>query len=227
MGLSGSIAFMHTLAGPDHYLPFIVLARARKWSIWKAIFVTLICGIGHVFSSVLIGSLGALAGIGIQQMEIFKNFQGNLVGWLFMVFGAIYFAWSLIQLKKGKSHKHFESSDLNEIYVFEHNHKTNPIVRPDQKFKVTPWVLFVIFVLGPCEPLLPLLTYPAVQNSWTGYFSILLIFTLVTIATMLLVVVFGIFGLQLVHIQFLDRNANWLAAMVIFLSGFAIVGLGL
>lgn len=29
------IGFFHTLLGPDHYLPFLVMAKARKWWIIK------------------------------------------------------------------------------------------------------------------------------------------------------------------------------------------------
>ncbi|MCM8815199.1 MAG: hypothetical protein NC937_01660 [Candidatus Omnitrophica bacterium] len=32
VGAAGSLGFIHTVLGPDHYLPFIVLARAGKWS---------------------------------------------------------------------------------------------------------------------------------------------------------------------------------------------------
>ena len=29
---AASIGFIHTLTGPDHYLPFIVMSKARKWT---------------------------------------------------------------------------------------------------------------------------------------------------------------------------------------------------
>ena len=28
---AASIGFLHTLFGPDHYLPFIVMAKAKGW----------------------------------------------------------------------------------------------------------------------------------------------------------------------------------------------------
>ncbi|MFC1674536.1 hypothetical protein ACFL1K_01385 [Candidatus Omnitrophota bacterium] len=31
-GTALSIGFLHTLFGPDHYLPFIVMSKARQWS---------------------------------------------------------------------------------------------------------------------------------------------------------------------------------------------------
>ncbi|MZP56571.1 MAG: hypothetical protein GT600_14080, partial [Bacteroidales bacterium] len=59
-----SIGFLHTLLGPDHYLPFIVLSEAKKWTVRKTMLITFLCGIGHVLSSVVLGLLGI--GIGIE-----------------------------------------------------------------------------------------------------------------------------------------------------------------
>ena len=60
-----SIGLLHTLVGPDHYLPFIVMGRARKWSLGRTAWITTLCGIGHVGSSVLLGMIGIAAGIGL------------------------------------------------------------------------------------------------------------------------------------------------------------------
>ena len=30
------VGVVHTLLGPDHYLPFIMLAKARGWSRWRS-----------------------------------------------------------------------------------------------------------------------------------------------------------------------------------------------
>jgi len=49
---------------------------------------------------------------------------------------------------------------------------------------MTTWTLFTIFVLGPCEPLIPLLMLPAASNSVFGIVFISLIFGIVTISTM-------------------------------------------
>ena len=57
-GAAAAIAFTHTITGPDHYLPFIVMSKARKWSLWKTSWITFLCGLGHVLSSVVIGEIG-------------------------------------------------------------------------------------------------------------------------------------------------------------------------
>ena len=35
LGTAAFIGFFHTLPAPDHYLPFVVMGKARKWSIAK------------------------------------------------------------------------------------------------------------------------------------------------------------------------------------------------
>ena len=47
-------AVIHTIAGPDHYLPFIAIAKSRNYSLKKTLLWTFICGIGHIGSALLI-----------------------------------------------------------------------------------------------------------------------------------------------------------------------------
>ena len=57
-GTAASIGFLHTLLGPDHYLPFVAMSRAGGWSLKKTTVVTVLCGMGHVLSSVVLGFIG-------------------------------------------------------------------------------------------------------------------------------------------------------------------------
>ena len=49
---AATLALVHTLLGPDHYLPFVALARARGWTARKTAAVTALCGVGHVAGAV-------------------------------------------------------------------------------------------------------------------------------------------------------------------------------
>ena len=49
---------------------------------------------------------------------------------------------------------------------------------------LTPWALFVILLLGPCEPLVPLLMVPAASGGWATVAAVAGVFALATIATM-------------------------------------------
>ncbi|KAB2960358.1 MAG: hypothetical protein F9K16_11835, partial [Thermoanaerobaculia bacterium] len=53
---------MHTLLGPDHYVPFVALARSRSWPLSRTLAVTAACGAGHVAGSLALGALGVAFG---------------------------------------------------------------------------------------------------------------------------------------------------------------------
>ena len=92
---------------------------------------------------------------------------------------------------------------------------------------MTPWILFIIFVLGPCEPLIPLLMYPAAKESIMGMILVIGVFSAVTIATMLGVVLVSTMGLNFLPLKKMERYTHALAGATIFLSGMAIQFLGL
>jgi nickel/cobalt transporter (NicO) family protein len=226
---AASIGFFHTLFGPDHYVPFIVMGKARKWSVIKTLWVTLLCGIGHVGSSIVLGLLGVGLGIMVGKLELFEGFRGNLAGWLLLSFGLVYFVWGLRQAFKNKPHKHFHSH--SDGIAHEHTHKHiqdhSHVHDAADKKNITPWILFTIFVLGPCEPLIPILMYPAAQASYIGMFVVTGIFALATISTMLGMVLVTSLGLNFLPIHRFEKYMHALAGATIFMCGFSIQFLGL
>jgi sulfite exporter TauE/SafE len=206
-----SIAFLHTLLGPDHYLPFIVLGEAKKWSLAKTMLITFLCGLGHVLSSIIIGFIGIAAGVAVNKLVGIEAIRGNVAAWLFIAFGLVYMIIALKNLAINKKHTHLEH--LSE--------ETN------SKFKTTPWILFLIFAFGPCEPLIPILMYPAAQNNISGVILVSLLFSVVTIITMLTVVLLFRFGLTKISFKPLEKYSHVLAGFIIFMSGAAIQFLGL
>jgi sulfite exporter TauE/SafE len=222
---TASIAFFHTLFGPDHYLPFIVMSKARKWTMFKTIWITILCGLGHVGSSILIGAIGVAFGFGISKVEGFEGIRGNIAAWAFILFGLIYFAWGMWRAIKNKPHKHIHIHDNGSVHTHEHTH----LEKHDHLHKknITPWVLFTIFVLGPCEPLIPILMYPAAKQSTFGLILVIIVFSVITIATMLAVVLLASKGIKMISFGKVEKYTHAIAGATIFLSGFAIVFLGL
>lgn len=210
-----SIGFFHTLMGPDHYLPFIMLSRAQKWSYPKTMAITVLCGIGHVLSSVFIGLIGIAAGVAISRIEGLEGIRGDIAAYILLGFGLAYMAWGIRRGSKdkinGHSHSHAHSSGKAGI----------------KKEKSTVWWLFIIFVLGPCEPLIPILMYPAAKLSSIGLIMVTLVFSLVTIVTMAVTVTLGYFGLKKMRFRFFERFAHALGGAMIALSGVGIIFLGL
>lgn len=226
---AASIGFFHTLFGPDHYIPFIVMSRARKWSLLKTSVITFLCGLGHIASSVILGIIGIILGIGVMKLEAFEAFRGNLAGWALIGFGLAYFIWGVRRAIKNKPHRHIHTHGKIADHAHTHTHEREHAHVHDKEGKVniTPWVLFTIFVLGPCEPLIPILMYPAAKESLAGLIGVTVIFGAVTIITMLSVVIVSSLGLNLVGLKQFERYSHAVAGATICLCGLAIQFLGL
>ncbi|MGR3317318.1 MAG: urease accessory protein UreH domain-containing protein [Candidatus Anammoxibacter sp.] len=225
---AASIGFFHTLFGPDHYLPFIMLSKAKKWSLNKTSWVTLLCGTGHIFSSVLLGVVGVALGFSIKRLEAIELFRGGMAAWALIAFGLVYFVWGLRRAIRNKphTHKHYHESDDSHVHSHSHN-KEHLHVHEKESKNITPWILFTIFVFGPCEPLIPLLMYPAAKSSYLGLITVTCVFAAVTLSTMLGIVISSSFGINLLPFGKLERYTHAIAAASICCCGLVIQFCGL
>ena len=222
---AASLGFVHTLLGPDHYLPFIVLSKARRWSSNKTMWITFFSGIGHVGSSVIIGLIGIALGISLNKIEYFESFRGELVGWMLFAFGFFYTIYGIYKYLKHSHHFHLPAFLLpKKIRDFHH------LPTEEQKqdnTKLTPWILFLIFVFGPCEVLIPMLMFPAYKNSSMGIFMVALIFGIATISTMMLTVYLGHKGTSLIKFKKHEKYLHLVAGILILLCAVGILFMGL
>jgi sulfite exporter TauE/SafE len=223
-----SIAFVHTILGPDHYLPFIVLSQAKKWSHRKTMIITFFCGIGHVLSSVILGLIGIAVGVSVSRLVAVESFRGNIAAWLFIAFGLVYMIISIRNLVKKKKHNHPHFHFNGEKHLHEHDHHNeHSHIHEEAVFNTTPWVLFLIFVFGPCEPLIPLVMYPAARHNFHGAIIVALLFSVVTISTMMSIVLAFNLGLNKINLKPVEKYSHLIAGAMIFFSGLAIQFLGL
>jgi hypothetical protein len=88
--------------------------------------------------------------------------------------------------------------------------------------RLTPWILFTIFIFGPCEPLIPLVMYPAAESSWAGVALVTVLFSLTTVATMLGVVLALLRGAEAVRFPAFQRYSHAVAGMLMMICGVAI-----
>ncbi len=226
-GTAASIGLLHTLFGPDHYLPFIVMSRARRWSMSRTALITLACGVGHVLSSVVLGIVGVTFGIAVTSLEMFEGARGSVAAWLLIGFGGAYAVWGIHRAIRGHSHSHRHLHDTG-AHSHEHTHVAQHAhAHTEGRRNLTPWLLFTIFVFGPCEPLIPILMYPAAKSSIAGMILVTAVFAVVTIGTMFSIVMLSAWGVSFAPLGRLERFTHALAGAAICLSGLAIQFLGL
>lgn len=224
---AASLGVVHTLIGPDHYLPFVVMAKARKWSRAKTIWITVLCGLGHIGSSVALGLIGIAFGLAVSHLEEFESIRGNVAAWLMIAFGLVYFVWGIRRAIRNKPHTHDHIHGDGTYHAHDHAHADAHLHVHDHKIiSLTPWVLFTIFVFGPCEPLIPILIYPAAQQSLFGLILITVIFGAATILTMVTVVLVMVTGMQFFPLARMEKYSHATAGFTIFLCGTGIQFLG-
>lgn len=239
-GTAASIGFLHTVLGPDHYLPFVAMSRVGGWSLAKTVIITLVCGIAHVLSSVALGVIGIAFGVALLKLEAIEGLRGDLAGWLLLTFGLVYFVWGVRRAIRNKPHAHPHAHVDGVIHAHRHVHAGGHVHVHQQTDSsasehgpgtvrtgsMTPWVLFTIFLFGPCEPLIPLLMYPAAKGQMWHVVLVTAIFGTTTIATMVTIVVMAHATVGRMAFTRFERYGHALAGFVVLACGAAIkVGL--
>lgn len=224
---AAALGTIHTLIGPDHYVPFVALSKARGWSAGRTALVTALCGLGHVGSSVLLGALGIALGLAVGRLEAVEALRGDLAAWALIAFGLVYLVWGLRRAWRDRAHEHWHDHGEGSHCHGHAHHDGHLHVHRRPGAAVTPWVLFIVFVFGPCEPLIPLLMYPAARHSAAGVAVVSAVFGLTTLATMLAMVLGARRGIEFLPAGWAERYTHALAGGSILLCGLAIQFLGL
>ena len=208
LGTAASLAVVHTLLGIDHSLPFVALGRARGWTLGRTLVVTALCGAGHVASSVVIGAIGVGLGIATDALLWLESARGELAAALLIGFGLAYAAWAVWRGLRVPDRARLRGG-------------------PAGADRVTPWALFIVFVLGPCEPLIPLMVVPGMARDWIAVGAVVGVFGLLTVGAMLLAVAAAWRGITLLGADRIGRHADVVAGLVVAASGAAVLFLGL
>lgn len=161
------IAMLHA-AIPTHWLPFVIAARAQKWSWRKTQSILLIAGLGHVIMTTLLGALIFVLGLGFFQR--YQNYFLLLASLSIGLFGL----YQVIQHFQGHKHSHCEQTD-------QHHHDAE-----FQKAGQDGWAILSLLALltfSPCESFLPVYL-SAVQYGWQGFLYLSLILAFGTLFSM-------------------------------------------
>lgn len=201
-----SVAFFHSLA-PDHWLPFVALAKGAGWPMRRLGFITTLAGIGHVLSSLLIGAAGIWAGWAVHRLEGVEAFRGSVAIWLLIGFGAAYTLWGLKHAQH--PHPHYSVRDAVKVYAARRA-----------------WILIAVLVFGPCEPLIPLM-FLAYKEGLSAIVAVSAVFSFVTVGMVVGQSVLSYAGVRLIQAEWMERYAHAMAGAVIVLTGLLVLLLGI
>ncbi len=230
LATAAALGVIHTIAGPDHWLPFIVLGRARGWSRTRTLVVTLACGVGHVGSSVVLGLATLWLGWEATRLAGIEAVRGDLAAWGLVAFGAAYGLWGVRRALRSRTgiepHEHAGRMHIHAHGADGHDHDAAERASLGRR-QTTFWSLFVIFVLGPCEPMIPLFVLPLARGDIAVAAITAGVFSAATLFTMLFAVLLVVAGVERIRFVGLERWSHAVAGAAVAFCGFAILFLGL
>ncbi len=224
-----TVAFFHA-AIPTHWLPFVLVSRARGWGHGKTLAVTTFAGLGHVALTSLLGLLIAWFGFQLDER----------LGKLFPIAAAValigiggYFWWRQIR-GSGLCHHpipgghHEASSECG--HEEDHSHWEHEMSDSELgSSKRSDWAaisgLFLMLTLSPCEGFLPVYL-SGVQFGWTGFVVLSLILAVATLAGMTLFTLCALVGLRRWELKSFERWESGLLGTLFCVLGILILVLG-
>ena len=208
-------AVIHALI-PDHWLPFVLLARVERWSEKRVVLLTGLAGSLHVVVTMLFGGLTIVAGSGRVEglAERTGRSLGFLGGLILVVFGVSYGLWRHYR----EATAHARRGDLPDGSA-KHLHAHGHLLERWFRGAVTARTLVVVIGISPCALLVPVLFASAVEGS-AALLAAALGFALCTIGTMTGVTLFAVRGIRRIDLPFFTRYGD-------LISGALVAGVGL
>lgn len=164
LGLTGfAVAFLHA-AIPTHWLPFVMVGRARDWSRARTLGAVALAGGGHLIATTALGV--AIAFFGFELDHHFEEaFHGGVAAALIGLG-----AWLAFRAPHGRQCAHCKGGPRKPV--------------PEATDRAALWGLFLTLTLSPCELFLPVYL-TAVPYGWAGVVWLSVILAAATLGTML------------------------------------------
>lgn len=227
LALTGfTVAFFHA-AIPTHWLPFVLVARARGWGRVKTIAVTTLAGLGHVALTSLLG-LG-IAWFGFQLDEEMGRAFPWIAGGLLLTFGGVY-GWrqwtgrGILHHHPPGSHHHADEhcGEAPDRSHWDDELSDSTLVSK----KAGDWSaisgLLVMLTLSPCEGFLPVYL-SGVQFGWRGFVVLSVILAVATLAGMTLFTWLALLGMERFRVRSFERYEAGLLGALFAILGVLIV----
>lgn len=194
-----SVAALHA-AMPTHWLPFIMIGRARGWSRRRILGAVALAGGGHILATAVLGV--ALAFFGWELSERFDAVFHWVVAALLIGLGA----WLAFRSPHGRGCGHCQGQKFI----------------PEPTDRAALWGLFLTLTLSPCELFLPVYL-TAVPHGWTGIVWLSVVLAVATFAGMLTLTWLTLRGMQRFQSTWFDRlGSRAMGALLIVLGVTAI-----
>lgn len=189
-----AVAFLHA-ALPTHWLPFVLVGRAQRWTTGRTLGVTLLAGLGHVGLTILLGLAVVAAGL-VAQPHLGDSFHW-IVGGLMAAIGVFY-------LVRGR-----------------HRHATMDGARKFVSDKAAITALVVLLTLSPCEAFLPYYL-AGMEHGVAGFVVLSAVLMTATAAGMLVFTGLSLAGFNRLGLERLEQYEELILGAALIVIGAAV-----
>jgi len=134
---------------PGHWLPVVLMAKTRRWSLSTAILGAVITALGHIFLSILLGV--ASIWIGVHFLSQYESEIERYAGAILGVFGLFYGILAFFRHSECHGHTHHG---------------------PDPKGQKAPFLFLFTLGLSPCVAALPVFAAAATEGTLATFLTL-------------------------------------------------------
>ncbi len=218
--MSCTTAIVHALI-PDHWLPFVLLARAQGWSQRRLTTLVALAGLLHVAVSIVVALAAILIGtVSLRGLEARAGrtleFPG---GWFLVIFGVAY--GLLAHLREGRAHRMPGGRpNAPDDHVHAHGH----LLERWFHGALSGPALVAVIGISPCALLVPVL-FAAASEGAAAMLAAALGFVACTLLTMVGVALFAHHGMRRFDLPLFARYGDLESGALIAAIGLLVLRL--
>jgi hypothetical protein len=220
-----TVAFFHA-AIPTHWLPFVLTARAQRWSHRKALAITALAGSGHVAFTALLGLLLTLFGFALH--ERIGNWFPLIAGGALFLFGLFYLYRQMIGKVHGHSRVFGEDPRVHAAHHLLKDGHDNPAQTPSVhgppavSDRVAIISLLALLTFSPCESFVPFYVY-GIRYGWIGFALLTAILSVATVTGMIVFTWLTLAGMRRINLHRLEKYELGLMGVLLCMVGVLII----
>ncbi len=196
------LSLIHALI-PNHWIPLIAISKTEKWTQRQTLLATVITGVSHTLSTIIIGIVVGIIGYKLSSQYTFISSVAAPI--ILIGLGLIYIILDI----RGMYHHHHHN----------HDHKPTGTSKTDKsKWRAILTSLSIAMFLTPCFEI-EAYYFQAGTIGWLGIFIVSVVYLLMTIVIMLLLVYLGIKGIQTFNSHFLEHHEKGITGIVLIALG--------
>ncbi len=219
LATASATAALHALI-PDHWLPFVLMGRSRRWSLGKTLTLASAGGLVHVFLAVGLGLLTYT--LGHRGAEALARRVGETLEVLsslgLCAFGLLYGAYSW-QRERRHHPSRRGAGGTEPAPPHPHRHHHGHLLERWLVGEGSGWSLVVVIGISPCALAFPILLAGAASLGISGVLLVAVGFGLATTMTTIGVTLVASLSSRKIDLPFLTRFGDLISGVLISLVG--------